>query len=142
MTMSHSRAGRVAPRALVSVQGAALTQGVAAMLRADGWDVLHAETGALLESQLASWLLWGGRRPADLLVLDARMHAMEGMHLLLALARMGRSIPAVVVGCRAAELDAARPVQGVAAMAGAELQVITASVRALSPRHPALPQAS
>jgi CheY-like chemotaxis protein len=142
MTISHVRAGRAAPRAIVSVEGAALAQGVAASLRAEGWEVTLAETGALLESQLASWLLWGGRSPADLLVLDARMHCMEGMHLLLALERVGRSIPAVVVGCRKAELDAARPVGSVTAMAGAELPVITASVRALAPRHPALPRAS
>lgn len=141
MTPSRAPIG-APPRAIVSVQGTALAQGVAATLRAEGWDVLLAETGAMLESQLASWLLWGGRAPADLLVLDARMHAMEGMHLLVALERVGRSIPAVVVGCRRAELEAARPIRGVAAVAGTELPVITAGVRALSPRNEALAQAS
>src|SRR5689334_6994057 len=59
-------------------------------LRAEGWNVVSATSGAKA-------LAWRRENSADLLLLDLKLHDMEGRRLIDALAHAGRGLPFIVI---------------------------------------------
>ena len=82
--------GVFSPTILVIDDDEGLLHLIAATLKRENWTVATAVSGA-------AGLEWLGKNRADLLLLDLKLHDIEGKELIGALADTGRSIPFVIV---------------------------------------------
>jgi two-component system response regulator MprA len=84
-------------RVLLAEDDADLRVGLARLLRRDGHEVCEVSDGSRLLEQLASWLLDGGRAPADVIVTDVRMPGINGLSIVEGLRAGGYEQPIVVI---------------------------------------------
>lgn len=85
-------------RILLAEDDPAIREALGALLRLDGHDVEHAESGAELLEALSTWILSEAESsPVDLIITDVRMPGVCGLHLVEGLRANGWRKPLVVM---------------------------------------------